>query len=486
LRVRLVAGFTAAMAVLLTAAGAFVYWRVEFALDRGLDAELETAAATLTSLVRGDGSVTDRRAADATGVAWQVLTPSGQVVTRGVEAPTHALVPTADLPSGPDRTAIVDTGRFLPAAEEPYRTRVTRLDDGSFLIVAVRRDHRDEALRELLLQLLLAGAGSLLIAGIVGERLAHAALSPVERYRRRASDIAGGRPGLRLDVPDSRDDEVTRLGDTLNRMLDSLEDALARERRFVNDASHELRTPITLLSSRIQLARRRRRTVEEHEAVLAELEVDVARLAALVEHLLALSSGERAAARAGGRAEGGGSPESGTTELAAVARHAVERRLVAGVDQLGDVAVEEGAPGDAAYPALVPLSLLDAERDLSNLLANAQLHWRTPVRVHVRADEHWVALAVSDAGEGIPAELVPHATGRFARAPEARNRPGSGLGLALVDDIVRAVGGELRLCHGGRHHPERPAVNGPCRHDERMTVTVVLPRAGAPAADDRG
>ncbi len=461
LRVRLVAGFALAMAVLLTAAGTFVYWRVEYALDRGLDGELETATTTLSRLVSPEGTVSDRDAADATGVAWQVLATDGSVVSRGVDAPKAPLVAPADLTAAARGSATVDTGRFLPAAKAPYRARVTDLpgtDDT--LVVAVRRDHRDEALRELLLQLLVAGFGALVVAGLVGERLAHAALAPVERYRRRASDIAAGRSGLRLDVPDDRDDEVTRLGHTLNRMLDTLESALERERRFINDASHELRTPLTLLTSRIQLARRRSRSVAEHEAVLAELEVDVTRLSALAEHLLTLSSHEQA------RPDGA----PATTDLAAAARNAVEHRLLAGVDQLGDVQVEA-----ASAPLAVPLRAVDAERLLGNLLANARVHGRPPVRVRVRNAGGWVVLDVRDDGDGMPVELLSHATGRFARADEARTRPGSGLGLALVDDIVRAAGGELRLCHAGAHHPATPAVDGPCDHDERMTVTVVLP-----------
>ena len=462
LRVRLVAGFSAAMLVLLTAAGGFVYWRVQFALDRGIDGELSTATGTLSRLVAADGSVTDRDAADATGVAWQVLTLDADVVSRGLETPVRPLVGTGALTQAArDGTTTVDTGRFLPASKEPFRARVSPLPQGDdLLVVAVRRDHRDEALRELLLQLVVAGLGALVVAGLVGERLAHAALSPVERYRRRASDIAAGGSGLRLDVPRDRDDEVTRLGHTLNRMLDTLESALERERRFVNDASHELRTPLTLLTSRIQLARRRTRSVDEHEAVLAELEVDVTRLSALADHLLALSSHQHA-----GR---GGAP---TTDLAAMARHAVEHRLLAGADELGEVEVEA-----TSGPAGVPLSGMDAERLLGNLLANALLHGRPPVQVRVRADVDWVVLSVSDAGDGMPPELLAHATGRFARADDARTRPGSGLGLALVDDIVRTAGGELRLCHGGHHHPVETTVDGPCDHDDRMTVTVVLPR----------
>ena len=103
------------------------------------------------------------------------------------------------------------------------------------------------------------------MTAVVGDLLARLALRPVERYRAQADDIIAGATGVRLEVPPERDDEVTRLGHTLNTMLAALEGAVDRERRFVNDASHELRTPLTLLTSRLQLARRRHRTVQDHE-----------------------------------------------------------------------------------------------------------------------------------------------------------------------------------------------------------------------------
>src|SRR5205085_502592 len=106
-------------------------------------------------------------------------------------------------------------GDFLPISPKPYRVRISRLPSNeSYLLVAVRRDHRDEALRELVVQLTLAGLGMLVFSALVGDRLARASLRPVEQYRRKAAAIAGGAGDLLLDVPAGRDDEVTRLGHT--------------------------------------------------------------------------------------------------------------------------------------------------------------------------------------------------------------------------------------------------------------------------------
>jgi signal transduction histidine kinase len=341
---------------------------------------------------------------------------------------------------------------------------VSRLADqeggrARYLLVGVRRDHRDEALRELLLQMSLAGLGALVIASVVGDQLALLALRPVERYRRRAAEIAGGSAHLRLDVPADRDDEVTRLGLTLNEMLAALDESLERERRFVADASHELRTPLTLLRSRIQLTRRRPRAVVEHEAVLDELAVDVDRLADLAEQLLEL---DRESALSDATAD--------RTDLAGVVRREVERWHAAHPDRTGDLVLE---PPAGAIP--VPLDGHAQARILTNLLANALAHGAPPVRVVVRRDSGYAVLSVTDHGPGMSADVLAQATRRFARAPEARSRPGSGLGLALVEHLVGRAGGEVRLCHDGHHVSAGTPADVPCRHDGRMTATVLLP-----------
>lgn len=459
LRARLVAGFSAAMFVVLLAAGVFVYWRVDYALDRGLDTELTQAGQTLTPLVRADGTVANRIAADATGVAWQVLAPSGAVLDHGGPATGRAMATARQLARVDGGARTLEVGELLPASPAPYRLRVTALD-GHYLLVGVRRDHRDEALRELLAQLALAGLGALVITAFVGDLLARAALRPVERYRRRAAEIAAGGHELRLDVPDRREDEVTRLGQTFNAMLAELERALDRERHFVNEASHELRTPITLLSSRIQLARRRHRSVEEHERILGELQIDLDRLARLAEQLLQLG-----APRGSDRGDG--------CDLVPVLSRVVEARALAGTTAPADLAVTfetDGAP--------IALRDVEAERILTNLLDNAAVHGAAPYRVGVdRPVPGWVRLTVGDAGPGMPPELLTSATQRFARADDARARPGAGLGLALVDALVTGAGGELRLCHAGQHSSHGRTAPVPCTHGPEMTVTVLLPTA---------
>lgn len=467
LRVRLVAGFSVAMMLLLTAAGVFVYWRVQYALDRGLDTELESATAVIEPLIGRDGTVSSEKAADATGAGWQVLRSDGSVLDSGGPAPSKSLISASRLGEvGDGGVRTFDVGGFLPAADKTYRVRVTALPRGpgkgaaTYLLVGVRRDHRDEALRELLLQLTLAGLAALVVASLVGDVLARLALRPVERYRRRAAEISAGASGLRLDVPPARDDEVTRLGHTLNEMLGALEESLDRERQFVNDASHELRTPLTLLKSRIQLTRRRPRTVDEHEEALDELAVDVTRLADLAEQLLALSQRP---------------PEANASaDVSTAAESVVNSWVTAHPDRVRDIRLL--GPTEHVAAAIEMHAL---ERILTNLINNAFTHGRPPITVRVRREVGYAVLEVTDSGDGMPPDLLVQATRRFSRAVEARSRPGAGLGLSIVEQVVTGAGGELRLCYDGHHVQSGTQTQVPCRHDDAMTISVILPAATA-------
>ncbi len=399
-----------------------------------------------------------------------MLDRDGHVISASPTLTARPLVSPATTRQALESPVREDIGALLPTTQDPLRVQATALPDAehqkaAVLVVAVRREHRDEALLELLGQLAAAGLGALLVTALVGDLLARFALRPVERYRAQAADIVGGATGVRLEVPPDRHDEVTRLGDTLNAMLDALEEAVERERRFVNDASHELRTPLTLLTTRLQLARRRTRTVAEHEAVLAEIETDVVRLVQLADHLLDVGHDQRV--------------DEGGCDLATVAAAEVARRnAVARATGHGDSAVAL-----TAHEAPVALSEAAAGQLVGNLLDNALKHGAPPVRVAVDRADGWGRLVVTDAGPGMDAELLATATRRFTRAASSRSREGFGLGLSLVESLATRAGGELRLCSGGHHQrygaaPTASPPNAtevPCRHDGAMTVTVLLP-----------
>ena len=188
LRRRLVAGFAATMLVLLTAAGAFVYWRVQFALDRSLNRDLDGASDELTPLVRESGRLPADQATLARVDGFQVLDATGRVLDHDTKLGGRPVLSPAVLQRALRSPVRQDTGDFLPAARRPLRLYAAPVRTyGSahplVLVVAVRRAERDEALRELLLQLSAAGAATLVLTSVVGDLLARAALRPVETYR---------------------------------------------------------------------------------------------------------------------------------------------------------------------------------------------------------------------------------------------------------------------------------------------------------------
>ena len=469
LTVRLVAGFSAAMLVVLAATGAFVYWRVEFALDRALDRRLDNAAAVLAPLVRPDDLLADPQAAAAAGVSYQVIDAQGQLVGA---PPGHSLLVTADQARAAARGGdYLDRGALLPISDKPLRLKavfVGSRSPGSVLVVAVRRDARDEALRELLLQLVLAGLGALVVTGVVGGVLIRTALAPVERYRRQAEEITRGRHDLRLDVPAGREDEVTRLGGTLNEMLSALSVNMERQRRFVADASHELRTPLTVITARVQLARSRPRSVAEYQHALAKIEDDVTRLHALAEELLAFDTPVT-----GGVAELGASLTSLVHEQSEAGAAASISAGAAGV----------GAAGVGAAGLWVGLNETTLRRLVTNLLRNAEIHGRPPVGLSLDQVDGWARLVVEDAGRGVAAEELTHLGARFYRSAHARSLPGVGLGLSLVVETVAAAGGETRFCCAGKHRTlgdSRPAAALACQHGSGTAVTLLLPLIARP------
>ena len=280
---------------------------------------------------------------------------------------------------------------------------------------------RDEVLATLLALLLVVGPVALLLATFAGYRLAGAALRPVESMRREAAEISSATSGRRLPVPEARD-EVRRLGETLNEMLERLDEGLLRERRFVADAGHELRTPLALLRTELELALRRPRSPEELERAIRSATEEVERLIRLAEDLLVLDRSGEAALRL---------VELDARELL----DAVARRFAARAAEEGR-AIEVHGSGN-----------LHGDRDrleqaLGSLVDNALTHGGGVVRLEAASDGDWVTLQVADAGEGFPPEFLPHAFERFSRADSARTTGGAGLGLAIV------------AC--GRPRPRRP------------------------------
>jgi signal transduction histidine kinase len=239
--------------------------------------------------------------------------------------------------------------------------------------------------------------------------------------RRRAAEISEREPGRRLPVPPA-DDEIGRLGRTLNEMLERLEAAFARERTFVADASHELRTPLAILKTELELAQRSARSPEELEAALRSATEETDRLARLAEDLLVIA-----------RSDQGRLPirrsRVGVSELL----ERVTRRFARQAERAGVELRVEAAAGLVADVDEVRM-----EQALANLVDNALRYGAGPVELGARNSGGALELSVRDHGPGFPPELLAHAFERFTRGDAGRSTAGAGLGLAIVEAIAGA------------------------------------------------
>jgi len=427
------------MAVVLGATGLFVYLRLGHELDDSADEALRSRADEVAALIRQPGSglrqPRARRLSEQEDSFAQLLDTSGRVVDTSSRARPDPVLTAEEIARARADTIIV-THESVPGVEGgAARLLATPVKTGGqdrIVVVGATEADRDEALGNLGRLLLIGGPVALLLASLAGYGVATAALRPVERMRRRAAAISTAEPGMRLPVPPA-DDEIGRLGTTLNAMLARLETAFERERTFVSDASHELRTPLAVLKTELELALGRGRSADQLEAAVASAVEETDRLVQLAEDLLVIARFDQ------GRLPVRLAPVEVDQVLADVrARFAIRSR-------------ETNRPLVADAPDGLRLSA-DPERlrqALGNLVDNAFRHGKGTVHVSARASNGSVELHVSDEGPGFPPDFLDAAFERFTRADEGRGRGGTGLGLAIVEAIARA------------HHGRASASNRP-------------------------
>jgi signal transduction histidine kinase len=420
LRVRLALVFSLAMALLLAGVGWFAYGRVGSDLSQSLDQQLRGRAQDLSALVRHGGSLrsTNGLLVESGESFAQLVAVNGDVLDATPHLGRHALL-VGEQFSRAQRGALFIDRRSVPGLDEPARMLVVPLDGQRVLVAGATRENRIETLNSVRDAFLIGGPIALLLASLGGYALAGAALRPIEAMRRRAGEISTRSLDERLPVP-AGNDEVSRLGETLNAMLARIEGGVLRERRFVADASHQLRTPLALLTTELELAVGRARSASELRDAVSSAAESTARLSRLAEDLLLLA-----------RADDGRVPlKREETDVADLAEH---------------VAARFGVRVDAP-PFVASLDSLRVEQALANLVDNAVRHGGGEVMLTAARRNGRVELHVLDEGPGFPAAFLAHAFERFSRAASARAE-GSGLGLAIVETIARAHGGEAHAAN---------------------------------------
>lgn len=342
-------------------------------------------------------------------------------------------------------------GLDLPATDDPLRTEVDGepvlvvaedAGDDRVLLLAMPLEDEQEAVATVVGMLAVAVPVLAAVVGATTWLVVGRALRPVDRIRSEVDAISGDRLDRRVPVPASGD-EIAALATTMNGMLDRLDDATRAQRRFVSDASHELRSPLATIRQHAELAAAHPATTSTGELASIVHEEGL-RLQSLVDALLTLAR---------------------LDEGAPIAAHPVD---------LDDLALAEAArlrglgvrlDASGIGPARVRGDERMLGQVLRNLAENARRHAASGVAIAVSERDGWALVTVDDDGDGVPEAERERVFERFVRLDEARAREagGSGLGLAIVRGIVRAHGGTI-------------AVDASPRGGARFTVR--LPSAG--------
>jgi len=431
IRVRVTLAFAAVMALLIAGLGLFLYLRLGDNLDHEIEQALRSRAADIAASVQQS----DARLAQSGRSTLiepgenlaQVLDRNGRIVDGTLSTRSRPVLSDSQRRQALNGTIFVD-GRH---GDDPVRLLATPVNvDGRRLVVVTGTpvDERQDALNSLLRLLLIGGPVALVLASLAGYGAAAAALRPVERMRRRAATITDAEPGQRLPVPPAND-EIGRLGRTLNDMLGRLEEAFERERTFVADASHELRTPLAILKGELELALRSGRTPDELLAALRSAAEETDRLVQLAEDLLVIA-----------RSDQGRLPIRREEFVAADLFEGVRSRFARR-------AADSGAELRLSAPSGLRLDAdhMRMEQAIGNLVDNAIRYGGTQIELAALPNGSKVTLRVRDDGPGFSQEMMGSAFQRFTRADAARGRGGAGLGLAIVSAIAGAHGGSTGL-----------------------------------------
>lgn len=427
-RFRITALASVVVALVLIVVGATLLVVQQRQLHDNLDESLQRRADELVaSDVQIDGAVTVLPSAAGDEVVIQVVSPGGEVVAATENA--VAIEPIAHPPSGARDELTTVTA--LPVEDDAYRilSRSTMIDGDAVVVhVAENTDDLEELLGRLEAAVAVAIPVALAVLATLIWWLVGRTLRPVERIRAEVAGFGTAQLDRRVSTPGTGD-EIDRLVVTMNGMLDRLEDATRRQQRFVADASHELRSPLTRMRTELE-------TVgtapdDSFDADVARSVLDeIDELTALVDDLLVLARSDA----------GGASPDPRPVDLddLVFAEAETARTTATGVtvDVSGVSAAEVlGSPGEL-------------RRAVRNLLDNAVRHATSRVDVTLAEDDDaWASLTITDDGPGIPPERAEAVFERFTRLDDARTRRtgGTGLGLAIARDIVERHGGSIRV-----------------------------------------
>jgi two-component system OmpR family sensor kinase len=465
IRIRLALIFALASALVIVV-GSVIYMKVlTHELHTTIDSGLTVQAQDIRSAL-GNGSSPARALASASELQRedlaQIYSPAGRLLASSPNAGTAPLLDATSFHRALKSELVEDpTVRIAPGdhTTEHVRLMATAADmpgGRGVIVVGTNLVWTDAALDHISDTASWAGPIVVALAALAAWLLAAAALRPVERMRKQAAAMSAEQGTSTIAVPHTGD-ELAALARTINDLLVRLQDALSRERAFVADAGHELRTPLAILCAELELASHPGRSAAElHDAVLHAAD-ESERLARLAADLLVLARDDAGPA--------------------AVREPTVLKDIVDAAT--AQVASRAAGAGVTVRPHVTTSLVADIDplrvrRLLDNLLDNALRYLPGGGTITVEADavQDQLRITVADDGPGFPPAFLPYAFERFRRADasRARDRGGAGLGLAIVKSIAEAHGGAA----SAENRPEGGA---------RIVVTMaraVLTEASAP------
>lgn len=418
LRGRLVLLGTSGLVAGLAIAGVAMATAMTYSFRGALDRSADTTITEITELLREGDALPAPLPAPA-GQVVQVLDAQHRVVAGDRNADLLVALLHEDEVAKAQRERITVPGdRVLQ--RDPLRVTARAVDDGRIVVVAVPLGDYNRSLELLRTSLWVTYPALVAILVAVAWRVVGQALAPVDRLSASAERITGAATDERLPVPPSSD-EIQRLAVTLNHMLDRLATTRARQRSFIADAAHELRSPLASMRIQVEVAQR----LGDWQAVGDDLLTDLDRLSRLVDDLLLLARADERDGRKVAREP---------VEMQSLLTNLAKRYTTVTVEPSSESLWVEGE-----QDALIRVVL--------NLVDNAVRHARTKVVLRAEPEGQGVLVSVIDDGEGIPGPLRERVFDRFTRLDDGRARDagGTGLGLAIVRELVRRHGGTVRL-----------------------------------------
>jgi signal transduction histidine kinase len=413
------------VALALAAGGIGLVLLVENSLHDRLVTDATAQADAAAALV-ADGDVPQQIPVRA-GVAVQVVDATGRVLSASQDLAGRRALSDVQPPVGVHE--VIHTRPVFRGDDDLDLTVATtvRTPRGPVTVYAATSVEPTENSTHVLALSLAVGLPLLVaLVGVLEWVLAGRALRPVEAIRAEVADITGGDLHRRVPEPPI-DDEIGRLAHTMNAMLGRLEASAERQRQFVSDASHELRSPLAALMAQVEVARAHPDSAD-WPAVAEAVSDESARLWRVIDDLLLLARSDE------GHLLPGHDPVD-VDEL--VLADAIRLRAQ------GQVRVDLSGVGAGRATG----DREQLRRVVRNLADNAERHAASAVTFSVEDHDGWVQLVVADDGPGIPIDQRERVFERFARLDTARNRAagGTGLGLAIVGEVVDAHGGSVEV-----------------------------------------